>query len=206
MIRNIPFQKASAAITVSIYQLVDGGPPASLLKPEFQAEIGAIKSLGQDLRKQIENDDIPDPATIKKLVAAIGQAETKVASTLARNTRDRNEADRYLKALHGLIGMLDSPAIDVILAGVEKRPNATLTELLTFMNAFELRFGVASTPQQKAVYDLLYLKLVSLRSEATACAGRQSRAIDQQRRRRGLFLPHELRRSPEKVPATGPTP
>jgi hypothetical protein len=172
LIRNIPFQKASAAITVSIYQLVDGGPPAALLKPEFQAEMTEIKSLGQELRKQIETDDNPDPTTIKKLLAAIGKAETKVAASLPRNTRDRNEADRYLKALHGLIGMLDTPAIDLILAGVENRPNATLAELLTFMNAFELRFGVASTQVQRQAYESLYPKLVSLRSEATtALAG-----------------------------------
>ena len=206
LIRNIPFQKASAAITVSIYQLVDGGPPASLLKPEFQAEIGAIKSLGQDLRKQIENDDIPDPATIKKLVAAIGQAETKVASSLARNTRDRNEADRYLKALHGLIGMLDSPAIDLILAGVDKRPNATLTELLTFMNAFELRFGVASTPQQKAVYDLLYLKLVSLRSEATAALAGKAAPSVSSAAAGDFFSRMSYDDLQKKVPATRPTP
>ena len=45
--------------------------------------------------------------------------------------------------------MLNTPAIDVILAGVENRPDATLGELLNFMTAFNLRFGVASTPQQR---------------------------------------------------------
>jgi hypothetical protein len=61
--------------------------------------------------------------------------------------------------------MLKTPAIDVILAGVEKRPEATLGELLHFMNAFNLRFGVASTPTQRLVYDELYPKLVALRNE-----------------------------------------
>jgi hypothetical protein len=168
LIRNIPFQKASAGITVSIYQLVDGGPHDVLKRPEFAEELSAILSLGQELRRQIAADENPDPATIKKLLAAIGKAETKTAAVLPRNTRDRNEADRYLKGLHGLIGMLDTPAINVILAGVENRPNATLAELLAFMKAFSLRFGVAATPQQKQLYDSLYPKLVALRKEVAA--------------------------------------
>ena len=33
------------------------------------------------------------------------------------------------------------------------------------MNAFNLRFGAASTPAQRQVYDTLYPKLVELRNE-----------------------------------------
>ncbi len=165
LIRNIPFQYAAAAITVSIHQLTKGGPPPSLLKPEFAAELEPIKKLGQELRKQIEEEKNPDPETIRKMLAAINAAEEKVDKILPANTRDRNEADRYLKALHGLIAMLETPAIDVILSGVEKRPDATLGELLTFMNAFNLRFGAATTPTQRQAYDALYSKLVELRNQ-----------------------------------------
>jgi len=84
-----------------------------------------------------------------------------------------------LKGLHGLVGMLKTPAIDVILSGVENRPDATLGELLNFMTAFNLRFGVASTPQQREIYSTLYPKLVQLRNEiapalATSAAPRTS--------------------------------
>ena len=75
--------------------------------------------------------------------------------------------------------MLKTPAIDVILAGVENRPDATLGEMLNFMTAFNLRFGVASTPQQRQIYSTLYPKLVQLRNEiapalATSAAPRTS--------------------------------
>ena len=164
-IRNIPFQYASAAITVSIHQLVNGGPPKALMAPQFAADRETIKALGQEIRKQIEEDKNPDKATIGKLLAAINQAEAKVDKLLPRNSKDRVEADKYLKALHGLVAMLDTPAIDLLLAGVEKRPDATVGELLGFMNAFNLRFGSATTPKQKEVYDLLYPKLVDLRNQ-----------------------------------------
>jgi hypothetical protein len=166
LIREIPFNKASAAITVSVYQLVDGGPPDSLKRPEFAALMATIKSLSAELRAQVVADQEPGRATYRKLLATIRQTETKAAEILPRNSRDRTEADRYLKALHGLIGMLNTPAIDVILAGVENRPDTTLGDLILMMNAFSLRFGVATTARQRQVYDTLYPRLVDLRTES----------------------------------------
>jgi hypothetical protein len=133
--------------------------------PEFAADRETIKAYGQEIRKQIEADKEPDPATIDKMLEAIHAAETKADSIIPKNTRDRTLADKYLKSLHGLIAMLKTPALDVILSGAEKRPDATLGELLGFMNAFNLRFGAASTPTQREVYNSLYPKLVELRNE-----------------------------------------
>ncbi len=164
-IRNIPFQKASAAITMSIHQLVKGGPPKSLQTTAFAADRETIKALGQQIRKQIEEDKAPDKETIDKMLAAINQAENKVDKLLPANTKDRVEADKFLKALHGLIAMLDTPALELLVAGVENRPEATLAELLGFMNAFNFRFGAATTPAQREVYDSLYPKLVELRNQ-----------------------------------------
>jgi hypothetical protein len=165
MIRNIPFRYAAAAITVSIDQLATGALPPALRTADFQAEREQIEALDRQIRAEIEADKDPDPATVDKLLGAIYAAEQKAAQLLPRNSRERNEADRFLKALHGLVAMLKTPAIDVILAGVEKRPDATLGELLRFMSAFNLRFGVASTPQQRELYSFLYPKLVKLRDE-----------------------------------------
>jgi hypothetical protein len=165
LIRNIPFQKASAAITVSIHQLTKGGPPKALLTSDFDQERTQLKAMGQKLRKEIEEGKNPDEETINKMLTLINQTEAKADKILPPHTRDHIEADRFLKALHGLIAMLNTPAMDVLLSGVENRPEATLAELLSFMNSFNLRFGVASTPTQKQVYDQLYPKLVDLRNE-----------------------------------------
>jgi hypothetical protein len=173
-IRDIPFQYAAAAITVSIHELAKGPLPSALLTPEFQADRAALKDLDRQIVAQLEGGGDPDPATIKKLLGIIYAAEEKATKTLPRNSRERNDAVRYLKALHGLVAMLDTPAINLILAGVEKRPNATLGDLLAFMNAFNLRFGAASTTRQREVYTALYPQLVALRNQvvpALAAAG-----------------------------------
>ncbi|QEH36735.1 hypothetical protein OJF2_53200 [Aquisphaera giovannonii] len=165
MIRQIPFQYATGAICVSIHQLTKGGPPAPLLRPEFEEDRETIKALGQAVRKQIEEDKTPDDATIDKLLTAINNAEAKADKIFPANSREDVEADRYLKALHGLVAMLRTPALDVIMADVADRPDATLGQLLNFMNAFNLRFGPAGTPEQRMVYDALYPKLVALRDQ-----------------------------------------
>jgi hypothetical protein len=164
-IRQIPFRYASAAITFSIHELAKGTLPAALRGPEFEADREALEALDQQITEQIADGKDPDPATVEKLLAVIYAAEEKAAKIFPRNSRARNEADRYLKGLHGLAAMLKTSAIEVILAGVENRPDATLGELLNFMTAFNLRFGVASTPQQREIYSTLYPKLVQLRNE-----------------------------------------
>ncbi len=164
-IRNIPFTYAPAAFTYSIHELTEGPLPPALLRPEFAAERETLKMLGEKIDSLKEEDSTPDPQVIAALSGAIVATEEKVARTLERNSRERNEAERYLKALHGLTGLLKTPALDLILAGAENRPEATLGELLSFMTAFNLRFGVASTPRQRELYSSLYPKLVELRNQ-----------------------------------------
>ncbi len=164
-IRQIPFRYASAAITFSIHQLTKGPLPQALMAPEFAGDREALGAIDKEMTEQISEGKDPDPATIDKLLRAIYTAEIRVSNVYPRNTRPRTEADRFLKGLHGLAAMLKTPALDVILAGVEKRPDTTLGELLNFMTAFNLRFGVASTPEQRQIYSMLYSKLAQLRNE-----------------------------------------
>jgi hypothetical protein len=164
-IRLIPFRYNAAAITMSIHQLESGALPAVLQRPEFDADRAALKALDEQIMKETEDDTSPDPATVKKLLGAIYAAEEKAARILPENSLERKQAERYLKSLHGLVAMLKAPVLKGLLAGVEKRPDATLGQLLRFMSAFNLRFGVAGTPQQREVYSYLYPKLVQLRDQ-----------------------------------------
>ncbi len=178
MIRNIPFRYPAAAIEVGIHHLATGKMPAVLLSPEFVAERAALKALDQQLMQQVSEDKEPDPATVKKLLAEIDAFEEKAAKTLIGSALDRKQAQQYLKALHGLVTMLNAPALDPVLSGLEKRPETTLGELLRFMRAQNLRFGAASTAAQRAVYRSLYPQLVQLRDEiAPAGLGHDNTAM-----------------------------
>ncbi len=172
MIRNIPFRYAPGAINVSIHNLTQGEPPEALKGSAFDEDRAAFKVFGQEIRKDLQKGETPNPETVKKALAIINTAEAKADKILPANTRDRTEVDRYLKALHGLLGMLNTPALDILLSGVEEHPEVTLGQLLAFMSAYNLRFGEATTPEQKQVYGSLYPQLVATRDEvAAALAG-----------------------------------
>jgi hypothetical protein len=165
-IRAIPFRYGAAAITVGLHQLATEAVPAPLRTPEFEADREAFKRLDQEIVRQIAADQEPDPKTVNQLLAAIYAAEDKAAKTLRPNSLESKQADRYLKALHGLVVMLKAPALDDILDGSEKRADASLGDLLNFMTSFNLRFGPAVTPPQRQAYTALYPQLVKLRDES----------------------------------------
>jgi hypothetical protein len=170
LIRDIPFQYARAAITTSVVQLTRGGPPDSLKTETFAADREALQKLREQLRAQNEENEEFDPATIQQVQAILKGMQTKVEATIPRNTPARRDAERYIKGLYGLTKMLETPAINVLLAGVEKRPDTSLGELLTFMKVFNLRFGASQNFRQREVYTTLYPLLDQLRAEASKIA------------------------------------
>ena len=142
----------------------------------FDEDRTAFRVLGQEIKKDLQQGEKPNPETVSKALVIVDQAEAKADRILPANTKDRVEVDKFLKALHGLLGMLQTPALDILLAGVEEHPEATVGQLLSFMSAYNLRFGEASTPTQKTVYNSLYPKLAELRAEvAPALAGARLR-------------------------------
>lgn len=165
LIRDIPFQYAAAAITTSIDQIMTSPVPAPLMAPNFEEDRTVFKTLGAEIHKSLDAGEIPDRQTIKKAIAVVVSARAHAETLFARNTPERRQVDRYLKSIHGLLDMIDSPAVGLVLSGVEKHPEATLSDLLMFMNAFNLRFGPAATPRQRAVYQTLYPMLVTLRNQ-----------------------------------------
>jgi hypothetical protein len=164
-VRKIPFRYAAAAIEIGIHHLATGAMPRALLRPEFEADRQKLKELDQALLDQVDDDKDPDPTTVKKLLEEIYAFEEKASKVLTGSTLERTQAERYLKALHGLVAMLNAPALEPALAGVEKRPDTTLGELIRFMSVYNLRFGKAKTPAQREIYRSLYSQLVQVRNE-----------------------------------------
>ncbi|WP_422928768.1 hypothetical protein [Singulisphaera sp. PoT] len=167
IVRDIPFQLASAAVTTSVEQLTKGGPPAALRTEAFAKERTELKALAAELRKQVEDDGKPDPASLKKVRDIINVARNKLVGSTPKG-KPREDAEKFLKALYGLTKMLETPATEVLLSGIEKHPETTLGALIGFMESYNLRFGAATTPKQQAAYRQLYPLLDSLRDEAAA--------------------------------------
>jgi hypothetical protein len=164
-IRDIPFQYASAAISTSVHQLTQGGPPSFLKTETFAADRASLKAIAADLKTEGAELGTHKPETIKKAKDQIMATKAKIEATFPQGSAQRLEAEKYIKALYGLASMLETPAVNVLLAGVEKRPEATLGDLMDFMATYNLRFGAAETDRQKAVYRKLYPMLAKVRDE-----------------------------------------
>ena len=175
-IRDIPFPYASAAISVSVHQLTQGGRPrASRTTRRSTPTATALRALAAELRKEGDETGTHKPETIQKAKAQILATKAKIEATLPRDSADRVAADKYIKALYGFVKMLETPAVNVLLAGVEKHPDASLGDLMQFMANFNLRFGAAQTPRQKEVYRQLYPMLVQVRNEVVPPRARPPR-------------------------------
>jgi hypothetical protein len=164
-IRDIPFQYASAAISTSVHQLTQGGPPPFLKREDFATDRASLKAIAAELKTEGEELGTHKPETIKKAKDQIMATKAKIEKTFPQGSAERLEAEKYVKALYGLASMLETPAVSVLLAGVDKRPEATLGDLMDFMATYNLRFGAAENARQKAVYNKLYPMLARVRSE-----------------------------------------
>ena len=171
-IRNIPFQYASAGISTSVHQLTHGGAPEAMKKrEEFIPYRDKLKAIAAEIRKEAEESGSPKPETIKKGKDEIMALKAKVEEVFPQSSQERRDCLKFIKSLYGLASMLETPAINVLLAGVEKRPEATVGDLLGFMSAYNLRFGASDTNPQRQVYLMLYPMIAKLRDEVSGTPG-----------------------------------
>src|SRR5690606_21226671 len=132
-------------ISTSVHQITQQGAPPLLRTPAFEPARAELRQLVDKMKAETEEGNPINPQDLKTIQAKLLALRERFEKEVPRNTAGFAEADRFLKAAYGLSRMLETPAVDVLLSGVEKRPDATLTELLGFMNAFNLRFGPATT-------------------------------------------------------------
>ncbi len=167
LIRQIPFNYASGAVTATVHSLTTKGSAPAILKTEpYRPDMEKLRAIGAKIREQDEKGGKIDSDTLEQARTVLAALRTKVEANLAPGTRERNDAERFIKACIGLSKMLETPAINVLLSGVENHPETTVGDLLAFMKAFNLRFGVADQPAQRAAYNELYPLLAKLSDEA----------------------------------------
>jgi hypothetical protein len=167
LVKAIPFQYAAKMITISLEDFSERGVPDVLAdNPKFESDRKTLKALFAKAKDEAHSESQISMDTIRACRAAVKALHAKVEKEIPKGTRDRDEADNFLKALYGLTKMLETPAVDKFLMGLNNYPTTTLSMLLTFMQSFNLRFGVAKTPAQEQAYDKLYPMLTKLRDQA----------------------------------------
>jgi hypothetical protein len=183
-IAEIPFENASEGVTLSLHQLTAQDWPLLLQGPEFADERENYKKVIADALKEDENGTIA-PETLQRINDAVSRIRAKLEPYRARfnkMTPDQRthfvDAENYVKALAGLDRMLEKPGTEKVLAELKKVSDTTLGSLLGFMHNYNLRFGRATTPAQRAVYEQLYPMVDALRDKVAKEADPNAKPSD----------------------------
>ena len=169
LVKNINFQHAANMVLLSLEDVnARAVPDALATDPQFEVDRQTIRAIVAKGKTEAEGTRQVSAETIKNFRAAVQAAKDKADASFGEGTRQRDEADNFLKALLGLSRMLERPDIEEFLKGLNRYPATTMGHLITFMHSFNLRFGVAKTPEQEAAYDQIYPMLVQLRNQAQA--------------------------------------
>ena len=163
LVKTLPFRYAPQAISISLDELANR-VPAVIKDPRFDKERLALKEAVARARSESEADDEISRETLQGVRAAIRQLHDRIKSDVPAG-RNRNEADNFLKAAYGLARMMETPEISAFLKDLDKVDTTSVASLLGFMFAFNLRFGVATTPSQRSAYDELFTKLRAVRDQ-----------------------------------------
>jgi hypothetical protein len=173
VVKRIPFRNAAAAVIICIDQYRNNIPPL-LQSKEVEKEREAFAKLAKDAVAKVKSGEELTPEELQKLRETGMALYKKVDTGLPDATfKDRKDALDYLKSLRAFFRMLLDPDIAHALNELDKVDSTTIGHLLAFMHTYSLRFGPATTPEQKAAYRELYPVLRADRDKMLARAGVQ---------------------------------
>jgi hypothetical protein len=163
VIRDIPFEVASEGMTLCLNQMTLDNEqwPLALRVEAFRPEREKLKQVVSVALKEDEKGTI-EPKTIEAVQSAIDQLRLQFEKLVPQSSPDYVPAQQTIKAMAGLTKMLYSPTLEQIIAELEDYQGTTVGDLLSFMQAFNLRFAPANSFRQRQIYMKLYPMLAEL--------------------------------------------
>ncbi len=164
-IREMPFEWDSEAITICIDQMTARDSlPSLLMDPKFVNERNALRSVVEPALKE-DAQGIVSPETRKRIDAAVANFRAKFVKNSADYLTDYQDAKDYFTTLASLTRLLNDPGMKKFLAAVEDGKEHTVGDLIAFMNAYNLRFGAATSVRQLQIYRRLVPILTGIRDQ-----------------------------------------
>lgn len=156
LIRDIPFKNNSEVVTIILSDIKKATSWPSVLDNDLYAEEKkAFEEVVDAARKEDEVGDI-SPETMNKANALVAHLRAKLETHPLPEFRDQQAAQKWLKTLAGLIRMLGMPDTKEAFDKLKEVKSTSVANLLAFMQTFNLRFGPATTPREKLIYNRLY--------------------------------------------------
>jgi exonuclease VII small subunit len=163
IIRDIPFRSASEAVTIVLSQVKAATKwPSALNNDNFADDKKAFEEIVDKLRAEDEEGDI-SAESLTRANNLVSRLRAKIEATRFDNVAARQEASKFVKTLAGLVRMLEKPDTREAFDQLRMVKTSSLGNLVAFMHVYNLRFGAATTPRQRMIYDQLYPLLDEVR-------------------------------------------
>ena len=117
------------------------------------------KAVKEDEDGEVSSD------TLKTAHNLVNGLRAKLAAEPLEGIKAREDANKFLKTLAGLVRLLERPDTTDAFNQLRTIQTTTLGNLIAFMEIYNLRFGAATTPRQRAVYRDLFAKIDAVRDQ-----------------------------------------
>lgn len=166
IIKDIPFEVSSEAISLSLHAMTSPDNVPNILKGDnFITERDAVhaavtKALNEDKKGKIST------ATLDQLESSIKSLRAKFEKSAPKFSLDYEAADRQLRSATVMARMMREPEYQKLLSKLETYDGTTVGQLIAFMANFNLRFGTPTNERQKEIYTQLTPILASVPAKA----------------------------------------
>ncbi len=165
-IREIPFEWNSEALTACIDQMTATGSavPTLLMDDRYAEERNALRAAVEPALKEDAHGNVTLQSR-RRIHEAVANLRAKFMKNTAEFDPGYREAMNYLHTLASVNRMLNDPSMQKFLSELEDGKERTVGELIRFMNAYNLRFGKATSDHQLEIYRRLAALLAAIRDE-----------------------------------------
>jgi hypothetical protein len=155
-IREIPFRNNTEGVTIVLSELKSATKwPTALYEKRFAEDKKKFEEVIDQARKEDEQGDI-SPETLEKAHSLVSSLRSKLNATPIADPTENQAAVNFVKTFASLVRLLEQPDTKAAIDELRKVKSTSLANVLGFMHAFNLRFGPATTPREKIVYNKLY--------------------------------------------------
>ena len=165
-IREIPFEWDSEAVTICVDQMTGRDSlPGQLMATKYAPDRKLVReavetAIAEDMKREVS------PASRDRVVEAVARFRAHFVENTSELESGYQEAIDYLTTLSSLTRLLNDTSMKTFLSQLENDKERTVGDLVSFMNAFNLRFGPAVSERQVAIYRRLAPALREVRDAA----------------------------------------
>jgi hypothetical protein len=177
LIAEVPFLYASERITIMLDGLRESVKWPEVFEEErFASDQKTFDDVRARVRAEAEKGDV-SPKTLREARGFVTDLRAKIEATPLKDPNDQKDAMTFINGCMSLLDLMEHKDIAPAILELRKLTDTTVGNLLGFMNAFNLRFGPATTPKQRQVYDQLFAILDKTRDQVLAAANLGSSSV-----------------------------